>query len=73
MSIIADALRKSQRENEARGREAVSDSPQPQTSVSGRWKLMAELRQNNADLRAFLTEALRDEELPDDPAETGAS
>ena len=60
MSIIADAMRKSAREN----RVPVSGAPvgrrRPDVDVSGRWTLLAELEQSNAALREFLGEAQSD-------------
>ena len=58
MSIISDALRKSAQEKQAAAR-----ALQPhETSTSGRWKVLRELKAKNAELHASLREAGKNED-----------
>ena len=54
MSIISDARRKSVREKRAQARRSCQSH---ETSTSGRWQLLRELKTKNAELRAVLSEA----------------
>ncbi len=62
MSIIADAMRKSARENQSPDAGAPDGSRRPDTSASGRWTLLAELEKSNAALREFLSKPRQDDE-----------